>query len=239
MTLFGKNAAKEALKNNDLAISKVYLLDGGDSKEIIALCKARKASFTFVKSDALKRLANNDKHQGIVVQATEFVYANVDKVIEDLRQRDEKTFFMITSEIADTHNLGAIIRSADFAGVNCVIVSKNNSASINETVFKTSAGAAFNLPIVLASNIAQMVEKLKKQNIFVYGLEVGGKDYLDIDYTGDIAIIVGGEDAGIKPLVKKLCDEVVQINNAGKVSSLNASVASAVVLFEAKRQRQV
>lgn len=238
MVLFGKNACKEALKNDDLAINKVYLLDGGDNKEFIDLCKQRKASFTFVKNDALKRLADNDKHQGIVVQAAQFVYSDVDKVIASLRFHGKNIFFVITSEINDPHNLGAIIRSCDFAGVNCVIVSKNNSVSVNETVFKTSAGAAFNVPVVLVSNIAQTVEKLKKQNIFVYGLEVGGKNYLDIDYTGDIAVVVGGEDAGVKPLVKKLCDEVVQIKNSGKVSSLNASVACSVVLFEAKRQRE-
>ena len=238
MIIKGRNACTEALKNDKFAISKVYLLDGGKGfDEALQLCKKRRANYSFVTKDALNRLAEGDNHQGIVLQATEFVYANLNDVLNDLKKQEQKVFFIICSEISDPHNLGAIIRSADFAGANAVIISKNNSCPVNETVFKTSAGACFNLPIIQVSNIAQTIETIKKQNVFVFACEVGGTDYTKIDFKGDTAIVVGGEDEGVKPLVKKLCDEVVSIKNNGKVSSLNASVAAAVVMFEAARQR--
>ena len=237
MVIFGRNAATEALKNDRLAISKVYLLDGGNNQDFIKLCKNRGAAFIFVKKDALDRVAGGGAHQGIALQASEFNYASLNDVFATLEKKNERVFFVICSEITDPHNLGAIIRSADFAGANCVIISKNNSCPINETVFKTSAGACFNLPVVQVSNIAQTVEQIKKKNVFVFACEAGGKNYIKIDLTGDIAVVVGGEDSGVKPLVKKLCDEVISIENRGKVASLNASVAGAVVLFEAARQR--
>lgn len=237
MIVYGRNACIEALKNEDLQILKVYIEKGQRGSDIASLARERGVQFVFASKEQLEKLAPKVKNQGVVLETAPLKFIEVADVVEDLKRKNQKCFFVICSEIEDPHNLGAIIRSCDVAGVNLVIVSKNNSCKVSETVAKTSAGSLFNVPIAVVSNIANTIEYLKKQNIFVYACEAGGRDYTTIDYSGDIAIVVGGEDKGVKPIIKKACDEVVEIKNHGKVNSLNASVAAAVVIFEAVRQR--
>ena len=145
--------------------------------------------------------------------------------------------FIILDEVLDPHNLGSVIRVAECAGASAVIIPNRRSATVNETVVRTSAGATAYMPVVKVSNLNQTIEELKKQNVWVYAADMDGSPMCKTNLKGDIALVVGGEGTGVKQLTKKLCDAVISIPMFGKVNSLNASVSAGIVLYEAVRQR--
>ena len=174
-------------------------------------------------------------HQGILMFCENFKYKNLEDV---LNKQNEDLFLLILDNIEDPQNLGNLIRTAECAGVNAIIIPKDRACSVNETVFKVSAGAISHIDICRVTNINDTIKTIKKQNIFVYGLEADGTSIYKSNLTGKIALVVGSEGKGISQLTKKNCDEILSIPLKGQVNSLNASNAGAIGMFEALRQRE-
>lgn len=177
-------------------------------------------------------------HQGVVAFGEPFAYTTLDEAIA-LRPRDRPALFVVLDHVTDPHNVGAIVRSAECAGVTAVILPERRSAGVNPTVRKSSAGATAFVPIARVANVAQAVRTLKKAGMWVYGAALGpqARPYTAVDLRGDVALVVGAEGPGISPLVQRECDVLVEIPLLGRVGSLNASVAAGILLYEAVRQR--
>ena len=176
--------------------------------------------------------------QGIIAVIDSYRYVEIEEILAVAQQKNEPPFILILDEIEDPHNLGALIRSAECAGIHGIIIPLHNAASINPTVIKTSAGATAHLPIARVINIAQTLDELKKSGVWIVGAEMeSDKLYYEHDYRGSLAIVIGNEGKGIRRLVKEKCDFLVKIPMHGKIDSLNASVAGALVMFEAAKRR--
>lgn len=240
MLIYGKNAISEALKTG-LTINKLWVEKGthdASGEAIISLAKNLKIKISYEKRDYLTAKTKTTKHQGFAADVTEFEYSSVHEILQKAEQKQELPFVLILDSIADPHNLGAIIRTAESAGVHGIILQKDRACPVTDTVYKTSAGAISNMLIARVVNISVEIEKLKKQGLWVYGLELGGTDFYKQNLKGPIAVVIGSEGDGIRPLVKKNCDGVLTLPMCGQVNSLNASVASAVAVYEILRQRQ-
>lgn len=239
MIVYGRNACLEALRNEKLSINKVLIQNGARGEEIekiIRLAKKRGVRYTYVGSEVVIKLSNSKNNQGVVIDCTEFTYSDLKEVISDKREKDARIMVVVCDEITDPHNLGAIIRSAECAGATCVVISKDHSAQVTETVFKTSAGAVVNLPICQVTNITSTLEYLKENRIWTFGLEADGDNIYSANLTSDIAIVVGSEGNGLRRLVRDTCDSIISIPMRGKTNSLNASVAAGIAVMEANRQ---
>jgi 23S rRNA (guanosine2251-2'-O)-methyltransferase len=177
-------------------------------------------------------------HQGVVAFGEPFAYLSLDEAIA-LRPRDRRALFVVLDHVTDPHNMGAIIRSAECAGATAVVIPDRRSAGVNPTVRKSSAGATAYVPVARVANIAQAVRTLKKAGMWVFGAAPGprAQAYTAVDLRGDVAVVIGAEGPGIGPLVQRECDVLVAIPLAGRIESLNASVAAGILLFEAVRQR--
>ena len=234
MKIEGKNAVYEAL-NSNLTIEKLLVSkeQNGSLQTLIDKAREKKVRVEFVPKEVLQRQSENNHHQGVIAYATEYIYST----LEDILACDGEKFILLVDEVNDPHNLGAIIRSAECAGVSGIIIPKNRSCSVNETVIKVSTGACFNVKIAQVNNINDCIRKLKEQNIFVYGMEADGNSIYRTDLTGNIALVVGSEGFGISTLTRKLCDEIISLPMFGQINSLNASNAAAICLYEAVRQR--
>lgn len=238
MIIEGKNAILEALKNN-LTINKLMVqnnLSDNASNQIIKLAKDKGIRIDFVSKDVLDKKTKN-RHQGFVCDTTDFNYGEVEDILNKAQNNNEAPFIVILDGIEDPHNFGAIIRTCECAGVHGIIIPEHRACAVNDTVVKTSAGATANMTIARVSNLNNCIEILKKQGIWVYCLETGGKEMTSANLTGPIAVVVGSEGKGVSKLTRQLCDDTVSIKLRGKVNSLNASVATAVVVYEIVRQR--
>ena len=239
MILTGKNAVREALVsgktiNKLMALSKLF---DAESNEIIALAKQKGVFVNFVSKEALDQASAGARHQGFVAQVTDFEYSELDTIIADANAKNEPLFLVILDGIEDPHNLGAIIRSCECAGVHGIIMGKHRACPVNETVAKVSAGALSFVRIARVTNINQTILSLQKQNIWVYAAEANGTSIYKTNLKGNLALVIGSEGEGVSSLVKKNCDGIVSLPLLGKINSLNASVACGAVLFEAIRQR--
>lgn len=237
MQIEGRNAVLEALKNNR-EIDSILIKKGeieGSLQKIISIAKERKIIIKTVDRKKLDELSEEKNHQGVIAFVTDYKYYDLDEVLEGFEPG--KGFFLILDEIEDPHNLGAIIRSAEGAGVDAIIIPKRRAAMVNATVEKTSAGATSFMKIVRVSNLSQAIEKLQQKNIWVYSLDMAGENYYESNLKGNIALVIGNEGKGISRLLKEKSDHIISIPMKGQIGSLNASVATAVVLFEANRQR--
>ena len=235
MIVFGKNVVRELL-NSDKTINKMYVqnnLSDRVSNELIALAKQKEIKIDFVSKQLLDKKANH--HQGFVCETTDYNYSTVEEILQSAPEGE--LFLVILDKIEDPHNLGAIIRTCECAGVSGIVIPYHRACQVNETVIKTSAGAASNIKIARVNNLNNLIDDLKKQNVWVYALELGGKNIYDVDLRGDIVLVIGSEGFGVSSLVKKNCDDVISLVQKGKVNSLNASVACAVAVYEALRQR--
>jgi 23S rRNA (guanosine2251-2'-O)-methyltransferase len=181
----------------------------------------------------LDKLADGLVHQGVIAIAAETDYLTVEELLENAEQKGEKPFFLICDSINDPHNLGALIRSANCAGVNGVIIPKRRAVGVNGTVAKSSAGAVFAMPIARVSNLANAVKTLKENGVWIWAVEAGGGPYYEQDFKGSCALILGSEGDGVSHLVREKCDFTVSIPMRGRVNSLNVSTAASVLLFEA------
>ncbi len=236
MILTTKNSIREAL-NNETTINKICLQIGAKDYEVQKLASI--ARNKKIKIEYLPKLALDKKfgkNQGIVAETVEFKYSTVEEILQSANS--SLPFILILDGINDTHNFGAIIRSAECAGVHGIIIPKDRAVPVNETVIKTSTGATSNVMIARVSNINNEIDKLKKQGLWVWAAEAGGNDIYKTNLNGPIAIVIGSEGNGISRLTKEKCDGIISMPMMGKINSLNASVATGIVLFEVLRQRR-
>jgi 23S rRNA (guanosine2251-2'-O)-methyltransferase len=229
MNIYGKNVVKTAILNGE-KIEKIYLAHNFKDEEILNLINERKISVKYISKDEMNKMADG-LNQGIVALTEEFLYNDLDEIIK------ENGFIVILDHIEDPHNFGAIIRTCEAAGVDGIIIPKDRSVSVNPTVIKVSTGAISNIKIARVTNILRTMEYLKKQGYWIVGTDMNGTDYKQIDYTGSIAIIIGNEGNGMSNLVHKNCDFIASIPMRGLTNSLNASVATGIVVFEASTSR--
>lgn len=229
MYVYGKNVALEYLKKNE-KINKAYIYKNFNDNNIISALQKNNICIKYVEKIQLDKLANGN-HQGIILDIPNYEYSDIDEIICD------NCLIVILDHIEDPHNFGAIIRTCEAAGVNGIIIPKNRSVSVNSTVIKTSVGAIENIKIAEVTNINKTIDDLKKKNFWIIGTDMNGDDYSKIDYKGNIAIITGNEGNGMSRLTREKCDFIASIPMQGKVNSLNASVATAIVVFEAVKQR--
>ena len=240
MIVEGKNAVIEALKGNDY-IEKVIIDDTkakGENNHIIKLAKERGVKVHFADRFALQKTAKSKNCQGVIAIVSEYQYIDIFEKIENIKQEGKEIFLLILDGIEDPHNLGAIIRVAECTGCDGIIIGKDRSCPVNETVIKVSAGAVSHMDIARVTNVNDAIRKIKEQNIFVYGTDMAGNDIYKTNLKGNIAIVIGNEGKGLHALTRKLCDEIISLPQLGKLNSLNASVATGAVLYEAVRQRQ-
>lgn len=217
MYIYGKNVAKDIKQE----IKKAYVSKDFKDKEIL---KKINAPITYVDKNKLDQMVSAN-HQGIVLEIKDYEY----KSIQELKGN----IIVMLDHITDPHNLGAIIRSCEAAGINDIIIPKDRSATINSTVMKTSAGTLDRMNIACVTNLVQTINYYKKNNYWIIGTDMKGTDYREIDYSSKIIIIIGNEGKGMSRLVKESCDYIASIKMLGEVNSLNASVACALIIFEA------
>ncbi len=235
----GRNAVRELLKS-ERTIEKIYVQAGereGSITVLAAEALSRGIPLIEVEKAKLDRLCGFEQHQGIVAIASEKEYVEIEDVLEIAKQRGEKPLIVIADNVSDPHNLGAIIRCAEGAGAHGIIIPKRRSACITPAVSKASAGAVEHLAAVKCVNVTETIKKLKEYGVWVFAAEADGEDYTKVDFDVPCAIVLGSEENGVSALVKKNCDFIVSLPMRGKVNSLNVSTASAVLLYEAIRQR--
>lgn len=232
MLVYGRNVAKELLENGK-DVKKIFLQDNFDDKKIISLMEKLKISVEIKQKREMDHLCNG-LHQGIILDIRDYQYSKLDDVL-----KKNPNFVVILDHLEDPHNFGAIIRTSEAAGVDAIIIPKDRQVPVNSTVMKTSAGALSNMEIVCVSNLVQAINKLKDNGFWVVGTAMENAiDYKDIDYSSKIALIIGNEGKGMSRLVMDSCDYIAKIPMVGKINSLNASVASGIMIYEVVRNRK-
>ncbi len=235
----GRNPVLELLKSKR-QIDRIYILKGnlqGSIKKIIAIAKERNILIQEVDKSKLDSMADGNVHQGVAALVTDFEYSTVEDILDRAHSLGQDPFLIILDEIEDPHNLGAIIRTAECAGVHGVIIPKRRSARVNQTVYKASAGAVEHMLIAEVTNISNTIEVLKDKGLWIYGADMAGDDYyFRTNLGGPIGLVIGNEGKGISRLVKEKCDALVKIPMVGKITSLNASTSAAILIYEVLRQ---
>lgn len=236
--ILGRNPVIEALKSDKL-IDVIFVNPeaGGSINQIIGMARDKKIVIKEVSEQKLANLAKGASHQGVIAMGACAEYVEVSDILKIARDKGEDPFIIICDEIEDPHNLGAIIRTAETAGAHGIIIPKRRSASLNHTVYKTSAGAASWLPVARVANIPAAIDELKEQGVWIYGTDGSGKDYRKTDMTGPIGLVIGSEGFGMGKLVASKCDFMLKLPMKGKITSLNASVAAGIFMYEIVRQR--
>ena len=236
----GRNAVIEALRAG-VAIDKIYLAKGETDATLGHIAsKARELGTVVVETDRRKLdfMSRTHAHQGVIALAAMREYVSVEDILERAAQKGEKPLIVICDEISDPHNLGAIIRTAECAGAHGIVIPKRRSAGLTAVVAKTSAGAVAHMPVARVANIPSLINDLKKQGVWVFGTAAKGTtDLYKADLKGSAAIVIGSEGDGMTRLAEENCDFLVSIPMKGKINSLNASAAAAILLYEAVRQR--
>ncbi len=236
----GRNAVLELLESNK-DINKIYITKGelkGSINKIIAMASEKKVIIVQKDKKQMDMMAQSENYQGVIAVVPPYEYAEVEDILEVAKERNEEPFILILDGIEDTHNLGAIIRTAETAGIHGIIIPKRRAAQVNSTVSKVASGALQYMKIARVNNITDTISKLKENGIWVCGTTIDAeKYYYDQDLTGPLAIVIGNEGKGISDLVKRNCDFSVKIPMKGKVTSLNASVSTGIIVYEAVKQR--
>lgn len=236
----GRNAVLELLESNK-DINKIYITKGerkGSINKIIAIANEKKVIIVEKDKKQMDIMAQTENYQGVIAVVPPYEYVEVEDILEVAKERKEDPFILILDGIEDTHNLGAIIRTAETAGIHGIIIPKRRAASVNSTVSKVACGALEHMKIARVNNISDTISKLKDKGIWVCGTAIDAeKYYYDQDLTGSLAIVIGNEGKGMGELVKKNCDFLVKIPMKGKVTSLNASVSTGIIVYEAVKQR--
>ena len=242
INIFGFHSIESILKTNPELVIKVIIQKGRKDKRIVDLINnldTQKISFSYTDRTNLDKISKGEIHQGVISEIILSPILNEESFLNSIAAFDQKPMILILDSVQDPRNLGACLRSANAAGVSHVVINKDGSAPMNSLVHRTSAGALNSLQIFHVTNLSRTIKQIKKRDIWVVGLDGSTQTSLfDINLTGSIAIVVGSEGKGIRPLIKKNCDQVVSIPMSGNVESLNVSVATAVTLFEIKRQRE-
>ena len=228
MHVYGKNVAKEILQNPK-TIKKAYIYENFNDEEILNTLKKENIYCKFLDKKTLDNIEEGN-HQGIILDIEDYIYCYLDKFLD-------RDIVVILDHLEDPHNFGAIIRTCEAAGINSIIIPKDRSVKVNATVMKTSAGTLENVDISMVSNIVNAIKTLKDNGFWIIGTDMEGTNYKDIDYKGKIAIVIGNEGKGLSRLTEENCDFIAKIPMKGTVNSLNASVAAALVIYEAVMNR--
>lgn len=231
MYVYGKNVVNEILKDNT-PIKKVFLSDNFSDKDILNKLRSLNTNNKYCKPYELDKLVDGN-HQGIVLEVSDYQYFDIDDLLVN-----ENPLIVILDHLEDPHNFGAIIRTCEAAGIDGIIIPKNRSVDVNSTVMKTSTGALNHVKICQVTNLKNTMDYLKKKGFWIVGADMDGTDYTQVDYKGKMAIITGSEGFGMSRLVKDNCDFIASIPMYGEVNSLNASVATAIIIYEAIKQRR-
>ena len=237
--IVGRNPVIEAIKN-DREIDKIMIANGakeGSIKKIIAMAKEKNIVIQYVDRNKLDEISTSHSHQGVIANVSEYKYYELDELIQNVKDKGEDPFFIILDEITDPHNLGSIIRTADAVGAHGVIIPKRRSVHITPTVAKASTGASEYVPVCKVTNIVNTIKTLKEHGLWIAAADMDGQTFYEQNLTGPIGLVIGSEGFGISRLVKKNCDFTVKMPMVGNVTSLNASVAGSILLYEIFKQR--
>ena len=237
MKIEGRNSVYELLKT-DKEIDKILVqkdLKDEPSKRLINVIRSHKIKVQLVDKYVIEKESESKRHQGFIAYVSDYKYFDIDDILDDCTNED--SLIVVLNEILDPHNLGSIIRVLECAGANGLIIGKDRSASVNDTVMRISSGALNHLKVARVTNINNAIETLKDNGFWVYGAETGGQSIYKANLTGKICLVIGGEDSGVKRLTKEKCDGIISIPMFGKVNSLNASVACGIAVYEVIRQR--
>ena len=232
MLVYGKNVAYEILQKN-LKIKKIYLQDNFNDKKLISLIEKE----NFDKITLSKRQMDDlidGLHQGIILDIENYKYLE----LTDILNNNQINSIVMLDHIEDPHNFGAIIRTCEAAGIDAIIIPKDRQVLVNATVIKTSVGTVFHTKIVTVSNLAHAIDELKKHGFWIIGTDMNGTDYKNINYEGKTVLVIGNEGKGMSNLISKKCDFIAEIPMYGQVNSLNASVASGIMIYEVVRNRK-
>jgi len=235
----GRNPVLEALKSDRL-IDVLFIQKGqieGSIRQIIGMARDKNILIKEVDKAKLDRISVTKSHQGVIASAASYKYYDIDEILQMAEDKGEDPFIVLLDEITDPQNLGSIIRSCNGAGVHGVIIPKRRSASLTPIIGKTSAGAVEYVPVAKVNNINQSIKYLKEKGLWIAGAHMEGDTYYEKDLKGPIALVIGSEGKGLSRLVKENCDFIVSIPMSGEITSLNAAVSGAIILFEIKKQR--
>ncbi len=238
--ILGRNPVAEALRSGR-AIDKILVKKGAYEGSIVPIIKkAKDAGVVIQEVDRAKldAVAEGKSHQGVIAYVSAYEYVSVKDILAKARGKGEPPFVIICDKITDPHNLGAILRTANCVGAHGVIIPKRGSVGLNSIVAKTSAGAVEYTPVAKVTNIAMTLDELKKEGMWIAAADMDGEEMYKTDLTGSLGIVIGSEGGGISRLVKEKCDFIASIPMSGEINSLNASVAAAVLMYEAVRQRR-
>ena len=236
----GRNAVREAFRAGQ-TVDRLYVQDGlrdGPVLDLIRRAKKADAVVDYVARERLDRMSATGHHQGVIAHAAAYEYAQVEDILQKAREKGESPFVFVLNEIADPHNLGAIIRTANLCGAHGVIIPKRRSVGLTATVARASAGAVSFTPVARVNNLAQTIEELKKEGLWFVCADMDGETMYDLNLTGPIGVVIGSEGSGVGRLIKEKCDMVAAIPMKGDIDSLNASVAAGVLAYEIVRQRR-
>ena len=239
MIIYGRNPVKEAYRAGK-TIEKLYLPKGAPDpvlSPIYKMAKEKRTVISYVDKYTMDKLSEGGNHQGVLAQITDFDYCSVEDILALAREKEEDLLILLLDGITDPHNLGAIVRSAECFGAHGIVIPKHRSVSVNDTVVKVASGATEHMLIAKVTNINDTIRMLKEHNVWVYATDFDGKAPKQANLTGNTAIVIGSEGEGIKKLTKELCDDTLTIPEYGKINSLNASVATGIILYEVVRQR--
>lgn len=240
MIIYGRNPVKEAYRAGK-TIEKLYLPKGAPDpvlSPIYKMAKEKRTVISYVDKFTMDKLSEGGNHQGVLAQITDFDYSTVEDILALAKEKDEDLLIVLLDGITDPHNLGAIVRSAECFGAHGIVIPKHRSVGVNDTVVKVASGATEHMLIAKVTNINDTIRMLKEHNVWVYATDFDGKAPKLANLTGNVAIVIGSEGEGIHKLTKELCDDTLTIPEYGKINSLNASVATGIILYEAVRQRR-
>lgn len=236
--IIGRNPVMEALRSGR-AIDTLYVSSTatGSIGAVTRIARERGIVIKSVTDKKLTDMCGETSHQGVIASGACAEYVSVEDILDISRKKGTLPFIIICDEIEDPHNLGAVIRTAEAAGADGIIIPKRRSASLNATVYKTSAGAASYLPVARTPNLAAAIETLQRAGVWIYGADMEGQAYTEVSFTGAVGLVIGSEGSGIGRLIKEKCDHLVRLPMKGRITSLNASVAAGIFMYEVVRQR--
>lgn len=236
--IIGRNPVMEALRSGR-AIDTLYVSSTatGSIGAVTRIARERGIVIKSVTDKKLTDMCGETSHQGVIASGACAEYVSVEDILDISRKKGTPPFIIICDEIEDPHNLGAVIRTAEAAGADGIIIPKRRSASLNATVYKTSAGAASYLPVARTPNLAAAIETLQRAGVWIYGADMEGQEYTEVSFTGAVGLVIGSEGSGIGRLIKEKCDHLVRLPMNGRITSLNASVAAGIFMYEVVRQR--
>lgn len=235
----GRNAVIEALRS-DRTIEQILVATGdvsGSINVVLALSKEKGTVIKYVDRKKLDQMSQTGAHQGVIAQITPYKYCEVDDILRYAKEKEENPFIIILDEIEDPHNFGSIIRTAEVCGAHGIIIPKRRNVGVTPVVFKSSAGAVEYTRISKVTNLNSTIDMLKEKGIWIYGADMNGTDCFDVNFDGSVALVIGSEGKGISKLTKEKCDALVKIPMIGKISSLNASVAGGILMYEILKQK--